>query len=108
MFRSDELSGHRGRGEHLIRPAHVGGHHTGPIIAGQEELAVGHGHLVVVHVHHAARWVGRLRDLVHVADGGDAGTEIEELGEALLDHVRYGAAQERSVRSGDLPGVSPA
>lgn len=63
---------HGGRAEHRHRLAEVGSDHGGVLVALENELAVSHGHLVVVHLDHAARRVGRLCDLVHVADGGDA------------------------------------
>jgi hypothetical protein len=45
---------------------------------------------------------GRLGHLVDVAEGGNAGADVEELGDALGGREAHGAAHERPVRLHDL------
>jgi hypothetical protein len=65
----------------------------------QDLLALGHRDRVDVHIDHSRVRHGR-RDLVHVADGGDAGADVEELVHPLVEQVPDRAPQECPVRPG--------
>jgi hypothetical protein len=62
-----------------------------------------HGDRLVVDVDDPRRGVAPLRDLVHVADGRDAGAEVEELADTLVHQELHATAQPRAVDRGDLP-----
>ena len=87
-------------GQDRLRVAQVLLEHRGALVAGQDLLAVRHRHRVHVDVDDARLPVDPLGDLVHVADGGDAGADVEELADAGLGEVLHGPAQERAVGLG--------
>jgi hypothetical protein len=74
-------------------------------IVGQQPSAERHGDRVLVYVHHACVRGDVLRDLVHIADGREAGAEVDELPDALAGQEPHGAAQEGAVVSRDEFGV---
>lgn len=59
-----------------------------------------HGDRVVVHVDHAGSGADRLRHLVHVALGGDARAEVDELPYPGLDQEAHSPAEEVPVGPG--------
>jgi hypothetical protein len=71
----------------------VGEDRFGQRRVGEFDLRVRHRRRVVVDVDD----VGVRHGLVHVAHGGDARAEVEELGDALGPAVPHGAAQEVAV-----------
>ncbi|GAB3878555.1 hypothetical protein GCM10029964_029380 [Kibdelosporangium lantanae] len=60
---------------------------------------------VLVHVQHTGTRVLPLRDLVHVADGRDAGADVQELVDALVGEEPDRAAEKSAVEPGDLAGA---
>lgn len=97
-----EQPAHLGGGQDLLGPAQVGGDDVGVLVPGEDGAAVRDGHGVVVDVDDARLRRGGLGDLVDVAEGGDAGADVEELGDALVDGVPDGAAHECPVGLHDL------
>ena len=63
--------------------AQVGLDDRGFLVTVQEGLAVRDGHRVDVNVGHPGGRGGLLGDLVHVALGGDAGPDVQELADAV-------------------------
>jgi hypothetical protein len=61
---------------------------------------------LVVDVDHAAL-TGRfpIRHLVHVAQGGQPGADVDELPDPVTHHVTPGPAEERPVRAGEVPDL---
>ena len=92
-------------GQNLTWLAGVGLEHGGEAV-GPQRRAVRHGDRVDVHVDDARGRVPALGDLVHVADGGDAGAEVEELADAGVDRSR--TARRRKARFGahDASGMA--
>ena len=68
--------------------------HPGPVVAGEQLPAVRDRDRVDVDVDHPGLRVRRLGDLVHVADGRNAGADVEELVDAGVEQRPYGPAQE--------------
>src|SRR5205807_1249102 len=90
-----------GIGQDLRGPADVEGGDLGGTGVGEQRLAVRVDDRVVVDVYHVDRRVDLVRDLAHVALGGQPGTDVEQLGDTRLgDQVAHGPAQERPVRLG--------
>jgi hypothetical protein len=100
-----EQPGHLRRAEHRRRVEQVRLQHRHPRRIGQQQLAVRDRDRLGVHVHHPAVRVQPLRDLVHVAGGRDAGTEVEELVDAGRGQPPHRALQERPVGPGDVPDL---
>ena len=71
----------------------------------QDFLAVRHRHRVDVDVAHPRRRVDPLGDLVHVADGRDAGADVEELADPGVGEELHRAAQEGPVGLGHQRGL---
>jgi len=92
-------------GEQRVGVAPVGLHDRGPVVAGQDRSAVGHGDRVGVHVDHMCVGNSVLRDLVNVADRRDSGADLQELPDALVEEVTDRPAEECSVGLHD-PGMS--
>jgi hypothetical protein len=100
--------GHVHKGRHHVLVDRVGllgwqTLHKGP--RQLEDPAVRDRDRVPVHVDDPGRRVGRLGDLMDVSAGRDAGADVEELGDALVDHEADGAAQERAVGPHHVGGV---
>ncbi|QUQ68254.1 hypothetical protein JJ691_59990 [Kutzneria sp. CA-103260] len=70
-------------------------------VAGEDVEAVGDGDVLVVDVDHAGVGHEALGDLVHVADRGQAGAEVEELADPVLDAMENRSAEERTVVAGE-------
>lgn len=92
-------------GEQFVGAAQVGADHHRAVVDGQQPPGVRDGDLVDVGVDHPR--VGRdlADDLVHVALGGQAGADVEELAYALLGGEPDGPAQEVTVGLGGDAGV---
>jgi hypothetical protein len=86
--------------EHRLGLTDVRPHDRGVVVTGDDHLGVCDGHLVAVHIDHAAVRIGPLGDLVHVSHGRDARAEVEELGDAFFDHEQHRPAQEGPVPAG--------
>jgi hypothetical protein len=96
----------RGRGQDLGRAAQVGLDVGGLPLRGrrQQRPRVREHHRVAVHVHDARRRRYRLRHLVHVVGGGQAGADVKELPDARLGRQEpHRAAEEPAV----LPQPGP-
>jgi hypothetical protein len=90
-----------GVGQDLRGPADVEGDDLGGLGVGEQRLAVRVDDRVVVDVDHVDRRVDFVRDLAHVALGGQPGADVEQLRDArLADQVAHHPAQERPVRHG--------
>jgi hypothetical protein len=85
--------------EQLVRRRDIGEDHGRRGVIREQRLSVQVHARVVVHVHDAGRGVDRLGDLVRVLYRGQAGPEVEELGDALADHVPDGAAKGGAVEA---------
>jgi len=85
--------------EHLARVAQVGVQDVHLRHVGEQCPGVGDGHGVRVDVDRVGLGVGREDDLVHVARGGDARAEVEELVDAGGAQVLDGAVEEGAVRA---------
>ena len=83
--------------EDPVRLAHVLLDHGHLPVAGQQLASVQHGDRVDVDVHHPGVRRGRLGDLVHVADGRDAGADVDELANAGLGQLPNHTLEERAV-----------
>lgn len=88
--------------EDLPGLAQVGGHDSRAVVAVEDGPAVRDGDRVVVDVHDARFGVGRLGHFVDVAESGDSGSDVQELGDALLDRVTHRPAHEGTIRLHDL------
>jgi hypothetical protein len=73
----------------------VDGHDT--VVVGEDGLAMGDCHQVDVDVDHPRLRRGALGDLMHVADRGDAGAEVEKLADTSGGEEPDRPAQERPV-----------
>ncbi len=82
--------------------AEIGRDDGGPLVTVEDGPAVGDGDRVVVDVDHSGGGVRRLGYLVDVAEGGDAGTDVQELIHTLADGVAHGAPHEGAVGLHDL------
>jgi hypothetical protein len=76
---------------------HVGLDDGGAVVVREHQLAVRHRDRIFVDVDDPAGRVLLLRDLVHVADRGDPGADVEELPHAFTDHETDRPRQERAV-----------
>ena len=86
----------------LHRPPQVRGDHLGGDRVGQQGLPVHVDHRIVVHIDRVHRRVDLAGDLVHVARRGQAGADIQELGQPrLTDQMADGPPQEGPVGLGD-------
>lgn len=54
-------------------------------------------HRIDIDIDHPGNGIGALGDLVHVADGRDAGADIEKLVDPLIEEKADGPAQEGTV-----------
>ncbi|CAD5918539.1 protein of unknown function [Streptomyces sp. KY75] len=97
-----EESGDRRVLQDLLGAAQVGGGDDGQVVALQHRLAVCDGDRVVVDVRHLGPRVGGLGHLVDVAEGRDAGADVEELIDPLADRVPHGPAHKGPIRLHDL------
>src|SRR6266498_3612035 len=77
----------------------------GGAVVGQQRVGMHVHHGVVVDVYHPRVWRDLSGDLVHVALGGQAGADVQELPDAGLGEVADGALQERAVLPGALAGL---
>src|SRR5205823_3681305 len=83
--------------EDPLRVAQVLLDHRGVPVASEDRPAVRHRDRVDVDVHHPRVRCGLPGHLVHVAQGRDAGTDVEELAYPGVDQVLHGAPQEGAV-----------
>ena len=74
-------------------------------IVHQQLFTVGNGDRVDVDVDYPGLRVDALGHLVDVAEGGNAGAQVEELVDPGLDHEPDGTVHERAVRLGDQPDL---
>ena len=88
-----------GGAEHAFRIAEVAPDGERPPVVGQQRGGVRDHHRVVVQVDDAGILVEALGDLVHVLHGGQAGADVEQLGNALVaDHVTDDASEHVALR----------
>jgi len=85
--------------------ARVGLDHRGGRDAFEQDAAVPHGDAVVVDVDHARLRVELRHELVDVAARGQAGANVEELVDAVREHVGDDAPQEGTVGAGHQDDV---
>jgi hypothetical protein len=92
-----EQVAHARCGEHRAGVAHVGRRHRRERVAVEHRRGRRDGHRLVVDVGDARGGAAFPGDLVDVADGGDAGAEVEELVDALRLAEPDSPAEERPV-----------
>ncbi len=83
--------------QHRVGLAQVGVHRARIRVVGEQQLAVRDRERLVVDVDDAAAGIRLLRDLVRVADGRDAGADVQELPDAVARAEADGPAQEGAV-----------
>ena len=74
-------------------------------VAAQDVLAMGDRDGIDVHIYHFRIRRGLLRHLVDIAEGRDAGAEIQELTDSFVDEEAYGPMQKRSIDLHDQRSV---
>jgi hypothetical protein len=88
-----------GGGEDAFWVTEVAHDRERPLVVGQQRRGVGYHHRVVVQVDDADVRVEALGDLVHVLRGGQAGADVEHLGQTLTaDHVPDDAGEHAALR----------
>ncbi len=102
-----EQAGDLGQLQQQVGAAQVGLHHRGQRVVAEDRAAVGDGDRVDVGVHHPCVRRRRPGDLVHVADGGDTGAQVQELAHTGGDAEPHRPAQERPVGLHDQRKVRP-
>lgn len=75
------------------------------VVFGQQRLIVGGHNRVVVNVGNPRIRVDSACGLVDVRFGREAGTEVDELGDAAFGHEGHGPDQEGAVGASDLSAV---
>ena len=93
--------------EDLLRATQVSQRDTRAGDIGQEGPTVGNRYGVEVHVGDPHAGVECLGRLVHAADGGKSGADVQELSHTHVDQVRDRAPKERPVRLHDHREVRP-
>jgi hypothetical protein len=88
-----------GRTEHPFWIAQVAPDGERPAVVGQQRGGVRDHHRVVIQVDNVDILVEALGNLVHVLHGGQAGADVEQLGNAFVaDHVPDDAGQHVALR----------
>jgi len=92
-----EETGHPLAGQDRLWIAEIGRDDDRPRVVLEQRPRVHEHERVVVHVHHPGGGIEVLGDLMGVLRRGQAGTEVEELVDALARHVPDGAAKRLAV-----------
>jgi hypothetical protein len=88
-----------GDGEDAFRVTEVAHDGERPLVVGQQRRRVRDHYRVVVQVDDADIRIEALGDLVHILRGGQAGTDVEQLGQTLIaDHVPDDAGEHAALR----------
>jgi hypothetical protein len=80
--------------EDLLDVAQVCLDRCGPVVARKQHFAMRNRDRFLIDIHHAARRIGSLGDLMHVAHGRDTRADVEKLADSGVDHEENGSAQE--------------
>ncbi len=94
-------------GQQVADVAQVGLDDGAVRVVRQQQAAVRDGDRVAVHVDDLRLGADRPGDLVHGAEGRDAGADVQEAGHAPLGEEGHGAAQEGAVGAHDLRQLRP-
>jgi hypothetical protein len=88
---------HAAIGDDLLRVQDVALDHRRALVAGEDRAAVGDDDRIAVDVDHTRAGDHRPRDLMGVLPGGEPGTDVEELPDALLGDIAHGPPEEAAV-----------
>ncbi len=91
--------------EHLFRLGDIRLDGSGIGVVSQDSQTVSHGNGINVHVNDAGSGIGLLGDLVDIAHSRNAGTEVKELVNPLLETKVDGPAQKSAVSLRSQPEI---